>query len=140
MARLSKAALTKAANPRTLGTYVGRVTKLHTSHSTHPNIRIAEHSGHHVELETIYRITVDGKRLKIPLMVDPDGQVHCHAVPNYQLSSALDMIKVVIDSFPEAFASPSKPGKGTGGHTGHGGLPKRLRAAAAPARKRRPQR
>jgi hypothetical protein len=86
------------------------------------NIRKAEHGGHSIEIHTTYRVFVDGKQVNVPLMVDDDGDVHCHALPNYQVSSALDLVKAMIDVFPDTFSGPPKrrsrprSGKDHGGH------------------------
>jgi hypothetical protein len=84
-----------------------------SSHGSHANsMRVFEHARHRVEVETIYRVKIDGKIVRIPLTVGADGRVSCHSIPNYATASALDMIKAVIDQFPEDFAK-KKSRKGT---------------------------
>lgn len=77
------------------------------------SMREFDHLGHHVEVETTYKVWVDGKSVKIPLVVDSDGRVSCHSIPNYATSSALDMIKLVIEQFSNEFAK-KKNRKGVG--------------------------
>ena len=82
------------------------------------SVRTFDHIGHHVEVETMYRVKVDGKLFKIPLVVDSTGRVSCHSIPNYSTSSAIDMIKVVIEQFKSEFVKKkSRKGAGRGSHT-----------------------
>lgn len=84
-----------------------------SAHAGHgKSLRVFDHAGHHVEVETMYRVKVDGKLVQIPLVVGADGRVSCHSIPNYATASALDMIKFVIEQFPEDFAK-KKSGRGT---------------------------
>jgi hypothetical protein len=113
---MDAAKLARASQPAVLGGYLkknllaaGRAMHGHAGHGA--LVRTAEHNGHQITLTTTYRVAVDGKVLKIPLMVDDSGNVHCHSLPNYQFDSAIDMIKAVIDSFPDDF--PPKGVKGT---------------------------
>jgi hypothetical protein len=119
---MDKKRLASAATPKALGDYLTRLSK-HTAHehgAGAASIRRAEHGNHVIEIETTYRVRVDGKKVDLPLMVGDDGDVHCHALPNYQLSSALDLVKLLIDVFPESFPGPSKRPSGSkrGGHHG----------------------
>jgi hypothetical protein len=80
----------------------------------HP-VRVFKHAGHTVEIETIYHVTVDGKEVHVPLSVDNNGRMSCHAIPNYSTLSAIDMVKAVIDQFPDDFAKVKNrkdPGRG----------------------------
>jgi hypothetical protein len=95
------------------------------------SIRTATHCGHEIVIKTCYEITVDGKSLASHLSVDDDGTLHTHALPEYAFSSAVDLVKKIIDAFPEEFpcddeqghdhggkgASSGQQGHGHGGHT-----------------------
>ena len=111
--------LERAARPAALGGYLKKSAAAPAGHTMHggQSVRTADHNGHQISLITTYRVEVDGKVLKVPLMVDDSGNVHCHSLPNYQFDSAIDMIKAVIDAFPEDFPPPraGKPLSG-GGH------------------------
>jgi len=72
------------------------------------SVRTADHKGHHIVIRTSYVIEVDGRTLNLPLGVDNDGHVHCHSLPNYQFSSAIGMVKQLIDTFPKDFPKPGK--------------------------------
>src|SRR5262245_39483950 len=106
--------LARASQPAALGGYLKKKVSAaghghgHGGHAA--SVRTAEHNGHQITLTTTYRIEVDGKLLKIPLMVDDDGDVHCDSLPNHQFDSALEMIKAVLDAFPEDFPSPPPKG------------------------------
>jgi hypothetical protein len=100
--------LARGSRPAALGGYLKKKASTaghdHAGHAA--SVRTADHNGHQITLTTTYRVEIDGKVLKIPLMVDDSGNVHCHSLPNYQFDSALDMLKAVIDSFPEDFPPP----------------------------------
>jgi hypothetical protein len=72
-------------------------------------LRSADHKGHRIEVITTYEIQVDGRRLEVMLMVDNEGRVSCHAVPNYISFSAMDVVKRLIDAYPDSFPSSSEP-------------------------------
>jgi hypothetical protein len=77
--------------------------------------REATYRGHHIVIHTTYRIEVDGMPIEGHLGVTNDGQVHYHAVPNLSFASAVDLVKQLIDTFPDDFQAA------TDAHThGHG--------------------
>ena len=88
------------------------LTDMH-AHGGMGEVREADHKGHHIVIETAYTITVDGKPFDAGLGVTNDGSVHYHGMPNVGFDSAIDLMKAVIDTFPDEFA-------GGGGHGGHG--------------------
>jgi hypothetical protein len=65
--------------------------------------REATYRGHPLMIRTTYRIEVDGTPIEGHLGVTNDGQVHYHAVPNLSFASAVDLVKQLIDTFPEDF-------------------------------------
>lgn len=75
-------------------------------------VREFTHNGHVVKIITTYRVEVDGQPIRAHLSVDEDGQVFTHATPFVTYTSALDLMKAVIDAYPDAFS-------GSGGHGGH---------------------
>lgn len=92
-------------------------------------LREDEYEGHRITIKTTYTIEVDGKVLQAPLALDNDGNLHCHSLPNYQFSSAINMVKTLIDNFPDDFkrkksSSSSKKSAGSSkksaGHGSHG--------------------
>lgn len=76
------------------------------------SVRQLSHKGHDIKIITTYRIEVDGKPAGMHLSVDKDGQVYTHATPFVTYTSAVDLMKEVMDAYPDAF-SDSEP------HTGH---------------------
>jgi hypothetical protein len=71
--------------------------------------REATYDGHHIVIRTTYHIEVDGMPIEGHLGVTDDGQVHYHAVPNLSFASALDLVKLLIDTFPEDFEAETEP-------------------------------
>ncbi len=67
------------------------------------SVREATYRGHHILIRTSYHIEVDGVPVEGHLGVTNDGQVHYHAVPNLGFASAVDLVKQLIDTFPEDF-------------------------------------
>ncbi len=101
--------LKKAAEPSSIGDHLVKLSQQHSSqpHQHSHSVRTAEHKGHKIVIETHYKITVDGKPLDLPLGVDDSGEVHCHSLPNYQFLSVVDLVKVVIDLFPDEIGGSS---------------------------------
>ena len=66
--------------------------------------READYKGHHIVIQTTYKITVDGKPFEAGLGVSNDGSVHYHGMPNVGFDSAIDLMKAVIDTFADEFA------------------------------------
>jgi len=71
--------------------------------------RETDYKGHHIVVRTKYEVEVDGNRLMGHLGVNDAGSVHYHPIPNMSFTSALDMIKKVIDVFPNDFDSNGGP-------------------------------
>jgi hypothetical protein len=78
--------------------------------------READYQGHHVVIETSYKITVDGKPFNAGLGVTDGGRVYYHGMPNVGFDSAVDLMKAVITRFADEFT-----GSGEQGHDGHTG-------------------
>ena len=78
--------------------------------------READYRGHHVVIETTYKVTVDGKPFNVGLGVTDGGRVFYHGMPNVGFDSAVDLMKAVIDRFADDFA-----GGGGQGHPDHKG-------------------
>lgn len=92
------------------------------SHSTE-SVRTATHCGREIVIKTCYEITVDGRSLAAHLSVGDDGSLHTHALPEYAFSSAVDLVKKIIDAFPDEFPCDDEQGHdhgGTGGSAGRG--------------------
>jgi len=106
--------LSTFASPKKLGAYLAkRSEKSHAeSHGDHGgSVRSFTHAGHKVKITTIYEIAIDGKPFKGTLGVGENGQVHCHSLPNYQTASAVDMVKYLIDIFPDDFTKKKRAAK-----------------------------
>jgi hypothetical protein len=71
--------------------------------------READYKGHHIVVRTTYEVEVDGKRLMGHMGVSDAGSVHYHPIPNLSFTSALDMVKKIIDVFPSDFGPDGKP-------------------------------
>ncbi|GAA1382563.1 hypothetical protein GCM10009639_01840 [Kitasatospora putterlickiae] len=118
--------LAAAATPTRLGGYLSSLPRPPAAHHMGParTVRTTMHDGHRIVVTTSYEITVDGRPIGAHLGVDPNGNVHCHALPAYRFLSALDAVKAVIDNYPEEFTDQGgHGGHGEGGHGegGHGG-------------------
>ena len=83
-------------------------------HGKHEDTSVREitHNGHNIKIITTYRVEVDGKPAAMHLSVDEDGQVYTHAIPFITYASAIDLMKEVMDAYPDAFA-------GSGSHPEH---------------------
>lgn len=61
------------------------------------SIRTDEHHGKKIEVHTTYKFYIDGKLIKIHASVMNNGKVHCHNLPQYAFSSAIRMMKSIIN-------------------------------------------
>ncbi len=92
----------------------------HGGHVEHERVvetvREDDYRGHHIVVRTSYRIEVDGRPVTGHLAVTNDGRVHYHAMPNLSFTSALDLVRRLIDLFPEEFQGedPDENGHGHG--------------------------
>jgi hypothetical protein len=82
------------------------------------SVRQDTYKGHSIVVRTTYHLEVDGQPLEGHMGVTNDGQVHYHAIPNLGFASAIDVVKQIIDTFPEDFPPPSAD---AGRHETHGG-------------------
>jgi hypothetical protein len=106
--------------PKSIASYVkkhaNQVKKVQKRrHGDMANIREAQYDGHHIVVKTSYEIEVDGRMIMGHLGVTNDGKVHYHPIPNLAFASAIDMVKKLIDIFPEDFISMAT-GEMTGMH------------------------
>lgn len=109
----------------------------HAEHAQHgataTSVRRAQHHGHTVEVITTYEFKIDGQPVLGHFSVDNAGKVHCHDLPNYVFSSALELGKRLVDLMPTgeptadelnpAAPEPETPdehGQGGHGQGGHG--------------------
>jgi hypothetical protein len=68
------------------------------------SVRVADYAGHHIVVRTRYEIAVDGRMLMGHMGVTNDGNVHYHPVPNLAFPSAVELVKKLIDIFPDDFS------------------------------------
>ena len=85
-------------------------------------VRRDTYRGHEITVRTTYVIEVDGRPIGGHLHVGRSGDVQAHALPNSTFGSAIDLVREMIDVFPERFADPVEgPGAEHGHGHGHGG-------------------
>ena len=110
---MERSEFTRASKAESLVEHVSRNAPAlgHSHGGTMESIREGTYRGHHFVIRTSYHIEVDGVPLEGHLGVATDGQVHYHAIPNLRFVSAVDLVKQLIEAFPEDFQPQ------TGGHT-----------------------
>ncbi len=77
-------------------------------HPVPDSIREADYQGHHIVVRTHYEIEVDGRAVTGHMGVTNDGHVHYHPVPNMSFASAIDLVKQLIDVFPDDFSQKAQ--------------------------------
>lgn len=87
----------------------------HEHHGPSASTRETTYQGHAVVIRTTYEVSIDGTPIQVPFHVDENGNVSCHAVPNYQASSALDVARRIIDAYPHHFPPGGKSKRKRGG-------------------------
>ncbi len=93
--------------------------KGHGAHGRLGSLRETEYKGHHISIRTTYEVHVDGKKFSSPLDVSMAGEVSYMGLMNVSFGSAMDLMKAVIDQFPDAFAKGSARGRRGQDHSGH---------------------
>jgi hypothetical protein len=101
----------------------------HSMHMAAESVREADYKGHHIVIRTTYRIEVDGVPLMGHMGVTDDGRVHYHPVPNASFASAVDLVKQLIDIFPDDFTGDTGGTHG-GGHGHKDQSPRKSRSKA----------
>jgi hypothetical protein len=101
---------------------IARLPKIERGSMHDKSMRKFSHKGHEISIATIYQIKIDGRMVHLPLQVAQDGHVHSHAIPNYSESSAVDIVRKIIDLFPEDFEKKRgrRPAGGQHGSHSHG--------------------
>jgi len=112
-----KDAMAYAANAPLLKS-VARLPKITHGGMHDKSVRTFSHNGHQISITTMYQIKIDGRAVHLPLLVSQDGHVQSHVIPNYSMSSAVDIVKAIVDLFPEDFEKKKTRGRRTGGKGG----------------------
>jgi hypothetical protein len=73
----------------------------------HEVVRVDMYDGHRIEIRSTYTIEVDGVAVTAQMHVDNDGNVVCHAIPVYRSASMIDVVRRLIEVFPDDFPKPS---------------------------------
>src|SRR5947209_574638 len=81
-------------------------------------VREEDYKGHHIVVSTTYKITVDNTEVTGHIMLTNEGQVQYHGLPNHSFDSTIDLVKALVDNFPEDFEK--KKGKDSAPHDTHG--------------------
>ena len=88
----------------------------HAGHGEEPftSVREIHHNGHKITIETQYNIRVDGVPVSGHIYVDNMGKVSSHAFPAYSFPSAVDLVRKMIDEFPDEFTKKGSSQHDTG--------------------------
>jgi hypothetical protein len=101
-------------------------------HGPLETVREDDYQGRHITVRTTYEIDVDGKPVTGHIDVSNDGQVAYHGLPNMSFDSAIDLVKRLIDHFPEDFQKGSRPArKSKGAMSGMAGMSGMKRKASS---------
>lgn len=76
------------------------------------SVRRFIHDGHAIEIETHYRVTIDGVEFPDHIHVADNGTVHYHGLPQYSTPSAIDLVRRIVDRLSE---TPPPPAIGSSG-------------------------
>jgi hypothetical protein len=92
-------------------------------HGPMGTVRESDYEGHHIVVRTTYEIKVDGKSVTGHIDVSNGGQVAYHGLPNMSFDSAIDLVKKLIDQFPDDFKRGKRSsGGGMSGMAGMSGM------------------
>jgi hypothetical protein len=106
---MKKSELVQATDPQSLVEGVRRYQPPQHMHHGGPmeTVRETTYRGHRIVVRTSYEMQVDGVTIDGHMGVTNDGQVHYHPVPNLSFGSAVDLVKNLIDVFPDDFTAQS---------------------------------
>ena len=76
-------------------------------------VRCAEYRGHEIEIVTTYEISIDGTPVHFHASVGDDGMLRCHEAPYAAVPSAIDLVKHLMDLYPDAFHGAGHGAPGT---------------------------
>jgi hypothetical protein len=76
---------------------------------------------HEIVIRTTYEITIDGETFAAHVNVDNNGRVHYHGLPTRDFPSTVDLVKQVIDAFPDDFSGQQPPPAPDSETKSHGG-------------------
>lgn len=72
----------------------------HHGRASFSSTRKATHLGREIKVRTTYRIEIDGEPITAHVKVSDEGWVHCHGLPNYAATSALDLARRLVETTP----------------------------------------
>ncbi|MFT7649086.1 MAG: hypothetical protein ACI8Y4_003843 [Candidatus Poriferisodalaceae bacterium] len=80
----------------------------------HGSIRRLTRDEHDIEIHTHYKIVIDGEEFPDPFHVMNNGSVSYHGLPQYSTTSAVDLVKRIVDELideePPPIGGQGKPG------------------------------
>lgn len=105
--------LEAAATPPQLGAavrmYQEELDQLHQhAHGGSTTERRVIYKGHDIRVTTTYQISVDGDEVTGHVLVNNQGSMHYHAIPNEEFASAIDLVKRIVD-ITDMPAPPAEP-------------------------------
>ncbi len=83
----------------------------HPMHRALTSVRSFTHKGHKVQITTTYEIQIDGRSVQFHAFVDNDGRVLCHSTPYESFSSTSDLVKQLMDRFPQIVEDANDQGQ-----------------------------
>ncbi|MGH8897273.1 MAG: hypothetical protein ACRDZ4_09690 [Egibacteraceae bacterium] len=102
--------------------YRDRLPQLHGTHEHDAgSVREVTYKGHEIRIVTRYEITLDGRPIKGHMLVSNAGTVHYHGIPNQDFTSAIDVVKRLVDLSGARLDTDSP--NANGDHDGHGEHP-----------------
>ncbi len=71
-------------------------------------VRHDTYKGRGITITTTYDIRIDRRRVAGEIMVGHSGHVHYHGLPTYSFMSAVDLVRQLVDQFPEDYPPPGE--------------------------------
>jgi hypothetical protein len=109
----------RAADPAGYATGLTAIAPSEPMHH-HEIVRTDQYRGHEIVVRTTYEVEIDGKQITAELHVDNAGNVMCHAMPVYRTASMTELMRILVDVFPDDFPTPpQRPQPTTTDHENH---------------------
>jgi hypothetical protein len=126
--------------PESIAAYVAKnasARAMAPMHGPMETVREDDYKGRHITVRTTYEIEVDGQPVTGHVNVSNGGEVAYHGLPNMKFDSAIQLVRKLIDQFPEDFQAAARQPRRTNRQrmSGMGGMTSR-RAMLTKAKKK----
>ena len=101
----------KPLQPHWIRQSFSQYKKAHHAKQALTSVRTACHAGRRIKITTTYKVEIDDHPIRFQADVDNEGCLHCHTMPYTTYTSAIDLVKSLVEHYPEALEEALKQHK-----------------------------